>query len=108
LAPPDFRGLCFCDFCPQDRGHLLGTETDSKDWDISLHGFTEQFLLGAHGVGHVVPIGAPIGTQGQNQIEICHGQPFFVIFSQELCERITMSTQCSPDKTRVYIFSIRN
>ena len=70
MTPTNFRSLCFCDFCAEYGGYLLGTKTDSKDRDVLAHGFTEQFLLGTHGAGHMVPVRAPIGTQCENQIEI--------------------------------------
>jgi hypothetical protein len=96
LVPTDFMSGSGRNLSPEDRGELLGSETDAKDPDSSPNGLSNEGLFGHNGLGHMIPIGAPARAHGHHEVKTIEAWPFLMAFSDELCEGKTPCSKRSP------------
>jgi hypothetical protein len=106
LVPTDFRGFGPSDFSAQGDSQLLSPEANSEDSDTPRYGLGKDGLLGPNWLCNMIPVGAPIGTHGHNEVKSIKRGPVLVIFSKKLGERVPALAQGTTNESGISILTI--
>jgi hypothetical protein len=106
LVPADFRGFGSGHLSAKGDSQLLGPKADSEDSNTPGDGLGKDGLLGPNWLCNMIPVGAPIGTHGHNEVKSVKRGPVLMIFSEKLGERISALAQGTTNESGISILTI--